>query len=132
MVLPFTCPMCICRFVGALCLSLVCFASWWPGGAQAQEYSRPVRVGTISDARIDEVSGMVPITGRPDYFWVHNDSKDVARLFAIRKDGALVAEFALPGATNIDYEDIATGPGPNPGRVYLSVSYTPLTLPTKA
>ena len=112
------------RIVRISCLLLVGIASWRQGSVWAQEYARPVRVGTISDARIDEVSGMVPITGRPDYFWIHNDSKDAARLFAIRKDGALVAEVDLPGASNTDYEDIATGPGPDRDRTYLFIADT--------
>ena len=112
------------RIVRISCLLLVWIASWRQGSVWAQEYARPVRVGTISDARIDEVSGMVPITGRPDYFWIHNDSKDAARLFAIRKDGALVAEVDLPGASNTDYEDIATGPGPDRDRTYLFIADT--------
>ena len=62
------------RIVRISCLLLVWISSWRQGSVWAQEYARPVRVGTISDARIDEVSGMVPITGRPDYFWIHNDS----------------------------------------------------------
>ncbi|MEC7775927.1 MAG: hypothetical protein VYC32_07505 [Planctomycetota bacterium] len=124
MVFPVTCSRCIFRFVRLSCLLLVWFASWHQGSVEAQEYSRPVRVGTISDPRIDEISGMVPITGRRDYFWVHNDSKDAARLFAVRKDGALVAEVDLPGASNTDYEDIATGPGSDPTRVYLFIADT--------
>ena len=124
MVLPVTCSRYIFRFVRLSCLLLVWFASWHQGSVEAQEYSRPVRVGTISDPRIDEISGMVPITGRRDYFWVHNDSKDAARLFAVRKDGALGAEVDLPGASNTDYEDIATGPGSDPTRVYLFIADT--------
>jgi len=124
MVLQVTCSRCVSRFVHIFCLSLVWLAAWGQGGVWAQEYARPVRVGTISDSRIDEVSGMVPISGYRDYFWVHNDSKDVARLFAIRKDGSVVAEVELPGASNIDYEDIATGPGPDPARTYLFIADT--------
>ena len=113
------------RWVGRIvCISCLLPACWQRESVWAQEYARPVRVGTINDARVDEISGMVPITGRPDYFWIHNDSKDAARLFAVRKDGALVAEVGLPGASNTDYEDIATGPGSDPDRIYLFIADT--------
>ena len=119
--LPATCW----RWVGRIvCISCLLPACWQRERVWAQEYARPVRVGTISDARVDEISGMVPITGRPDYFWIHNDSKDAARLFAVRKDGGLVAEVELPGASNPDYEDIATGPGSDPNRTYLFIADT--------
>ncbi|MEE3180388.1 MAG: hypothetical protein VX288_00640, partial [Planctomycetota bacterium] len=119
-----TCWRWVGRIVCISCLLLVCVASGQWERAWAQEYARPVRVGTISDARVDEISGMVPITGHPDYFWIHNDSKDTARLFAVRKDGGLVAEVELPGASNTDYEDIATGPGSDPDRTYLFIADT--------
>ena len=122
--LPDTCSRWLCRAVHISCLLLVWISSWQQEGVRAQEYARPVRVGTISDSRVDEVSGMVPITGLPDYFWIHNDSKDTARLFAVRKNGVIVAEVQLPGASNIDFEDIATGPGPDPERNYLFIADT--------
>ena len=122
--LPATCWRWVGRIVCISCLLPACVASWQQERVWAQEYARPVRVGTISDARVDEISGMVPITGRPDYFWIHNDSKDAARLFAVRKDGGLVAEVELPGASNTDYEDIATGPGSDPDRTYLFIADT--------
>jgi hypothetical protein len=43
--------------------------------------------------------------------WTHNDSGDGARLLAVRTSGQTVAEVTLSGADNVDWEDIAIGPG---------------------
>lgn len=69
-------------------------------------------VGHLRDARLNEVSGVVVGRTRPDVLWVHNDSGDVPRVFAIRRDGSLVDEVAFAGAAALDWEDIAIGPGP--------------------
>jgi hypothetical protein len=43
--------------------------------------------------------------------WTENDSGDSARLLAVTASGRTVAEVSLTGAQNVDWEDIATGPG---------------------
>jgi hypothetical protein len=52
-------------------------------------------------------------------YWVHNDSGDSARVFAISGSGQTLGEYALSSATAVDWEDIATGPGPSAGEAYL-------------
>ncbi len=77
---------------------------------------------------IDEMSGIVKSRRHPDTYWVHNDSGDTARIFAIRSDGSSVlptySKFSRYGdepqdgkqqwegfevlyASNVDWEDIA-------------------------
>jgi len=56
--------------------------------------------------------------------WVHNDSGDSARVFAINPQGTHLATFSLKGAQAIDYEDMAVGPGPKAGVSYLFVADT--------
>src|SRR5438105_10764194 len=56
---------------------------------------------------IPEASGIVASRRHPGIFWVHNDSGNAPRLFAVRRDGSLVREFAV-AAPNVDWEDIAT------------------------
>lgn len=56
-----------------------------------------------------------------DRFWVHNDSGDTARVFALDASGELLATVVLRGAEAVDYEDIALGPGPKDGVDYLFV-----------
>jgi hypothetical protein len=47
--------------------------------------------------------------------WTHNDSGDAPRVFAVSRDGALLADVAIAGAKAIDWEDIALGPAPGGG-----------------
>lgn len=65
-------------------------------------------VGHIDHPPIKECSGVVASRKYPGIFWVHNDSGHQAVLYAIRQNGELVAEVPVAGATNIDWEDIAT------------------------
>ena len=62
----------------------------------------------LDDPRLTEVSGIGAGIASPDVFYVHNDSGDSARFFALdRHTGAVRAEFHVPGATNVDWEDLA-------------------------
>ncbi|MFO0950915.1 MAG: hypothetical protein U0835_07120 [Isosphaeraceae bacterium] len=51
----------------------------------------------------------------PGVFWVHNDSGNPPRLFAVRVDGSLIREYAVQ-APNVDWEDIAVD---DEGHLYL-------------
>ncbi|MBI4662011.1 MAG: hypothetical protein HY735_24580 [Verrucomicrobia bacterium] len=53
----------------------------------------------------------------PGVLWVHNDGSD-ERLFALNTNGQVVAAFKLQDKV-ADLEDIAIGPGPDPGVPYL-------------
>jgi hypothetical protein len=47
--------------------------------------------------------------------WTHNDSGDRARVLAVTPGGRLLADVAVTGARNVDWEDIAPGPAPGGG-----------------
>lgn len=66
------------------------------------------RVGTLDDRVLPEVSGMARGRRNPDRLWVHNDSQHPARIHAIDGTGRLRASFAIGGATNLDWEDMAS------------------------
>jgi len=70
----------------------------------------PQQVGTISDTTLGEISGLVASRSNADALWVHNDSGDLARFFAMSRSGDLLGTFPLAGAMAIDWEDIAIGP----------------------
>jgi hypothetical protein len=53
--------------------------------------------------------------------WAVNDSGDAPRIFAITADGRRLASFVLDGVTSTDWEDLAVGPGPEPGRSYIYI-----------
>ena len=85
------------------------------------KYAQPVKAGTVTHAAINEASGMVASRRTPGVLWVHNDSGDSARLFAVDQKGKLLGTYKLSGAGAYDYEDMAAGPGPKPGVAYLYV-----------
>jgi hypothetical protein len=72
-------------------------------------------IGALKDERIDECSGVVASQRQPGVWWVHNDSGDSARVFAIGQDGVTRATIRIDGASALDWEDIALGPGPAGG-----------------
>lgn len=77
--------------------------------------------GSVASNAVTELSGIVASRRNPGVWWVHNDSGDTARVFAIGDDGRDLGTFTLVSATNVDWEDIAVGPGPTPGSTFLYV-----------
>ncbi len=79
----------------------------------------PETSGFLTDNDLDELSGIVESRAQPGIFFVHNDSGDSARFFAIDRTGTRRATFVLRGATAVDWEDIAIGPCPAGTCLYL-------------
>lgn len=61
----------------------------------------------ISSGDIDEVSGIVSSARSPGVFWVHNDSGDSARAFAIDSAGSVLATVEFSTTKPTDIEDMA-------------------------
>ena len=62
----------------------------------------------IADPRIGEASGIAEGIVHPGAVYVQNDSGDSPRFFALdQHSGRTVATYTVPGAANIDWEDIA-------------------------
>jgi len=74
-----------------------------------------VLAATVEDAEIDEASGMVASRGQAGVLWVHNDSGDSARVFAMDIAGKTLGVFNLAGVEATDWEDLSLGAGPMPG-----------------
>lgn len=74
-------------------------------------FEEPWEEGRVGAPSIVEASGLVASAKTPGVLWVHNDSGDGARLFAVRRDGALVAALDVRGAAARDWEAMAAGPG---------------------
>lgn len=106
------------RAVIAICLAAVSHAD----PAPCPGLDTHAVLGYLADPRLKEVSGLVLSRKNRDVFWVHNDSGDTARLFALRPTGRVPAEVTLQGITATDWEDMAIGPGPVKGRDYLYVA----------
>src|SRR5690606_11714091 len=77
--------------------------------------ARGVAEAPIEEARLTEASGLAVSARHPDVLWTHNDSGDGPRLFALTEDGTVLATYLLEGATAVDWEDLALGPGAVPG-----------------
>jgi hypothetical protein len=80
----------------------------------------PAATGALADAALNEVSGVVASLAHPGVFWVHNDSGDSARFFAVDASGARLATIDVTGAQAVDWEDIARGPCPSGTCLYLA------------
>lgn len=76
-------------------------------------YDAPQTVGPVGEDKLAEASGIVASPTHPGVLWLHNDSGDDARLFAISTTGAALGELALPGVNADDFEDIAAAPCPD-------------------
>lgn len=63
--------------------------------------------GTLGSAAVTEASGVVESRAQPGVLWVHNDSGDTARLFAMTADGSHLGAYSLAGVTAVDWEDVA-------------------------
>ncbi|APR83184.1 Hypothetical protein A7982_08533 [Minicystis rosea] len=81
---------------------------------------KPEATGALSDGALKEVSGVVASLAHPGVFWVHNDSGDSARFFAVDEHGTRLATITVAGAQAIDWEDIARGPCPSGTCIYLA------------
>jgi hypothetical protein len=79
-----------------------------PIAAAAAVLLAPAPAFRFSDARIAEASGLAFGLRSPGIAYVQNDSGDTNRFFAVdARTGATAATITVPGATNVDWEDLA-------------------------
>jgi hypothetical protein len=105
-----------------VCLVAVMSCSCAHVRAQTRMFKQGKRVGQIQSKSLDEISGMAVSRRNPGVFWVHNDSGDKARIYAIDVRGRLLTTFLVAGAKARDWEDIAVGPGPERNESYLYIA----------
>lgn len=85
----------------------------------SQLFTGPQEIGEIESPILDEASGLAQSRSNPFYLWSHNDSGGDPTLYLISLNGADSGRYELGGAQNIDWEDMAIGPGPDDGINYL-------------
>jgi hypothetical protein len=91
-----------------------------PGAVFADSPSTEV-VCEFTDPRLNEISGMAPSALHPGVMWVHNDSGDEAKMYALQlNDCSVVGELTLLGVSARDLEGLAAGVDPK-GRPVLWV-----------
>ena len=81
------------------------------GNTASAEYGEAQLIGTVTDKSLAEISGIVASQINAGVFWVHNDSGDKARVFAINAKGNVLATVNVTGAKNVDWEDMGIGSG---------------------
>lgn len=84
-------------------------------------YEPPVALAMLENRAINESSGLVASRRSPGFYWTHNDSGDGPFLYALDRAGRSRGVWRVGGAAALDWEDIAAGPGPQPGTPYLYV-----------
>jgi hypothetical protein len=89
--------------------------------AQEPKFRPRLDRGLVQEDRITEASGMVASRKNPGILWVHNDSGDKNRIYAMDDKGQHIGQFEIKGAQAGDWEDIALGPGPKENESYLYI-----------
>jgi hypothetical protein len=67
---------------------------------------------TFQSPRLIESSGVAASRAHPGILWTHNDSGDRPYVYATNSHGDDLGALLVPGATAIDWEDMALGPCP--------------------
>ena len=88
-------------------------------GSTLFDLGRPI--GTIQSPTLDEASGLACSISNDGFIWSHNDSGGEAMLYLLSLGGEESGKFLLPGITNIDWEDLAIGLGPQISTNYLYI-----------
>lgn len=91
--------MVLSRFATFLALSLLL-----PLNAFAHRESVWLPIGRLDHPPIRESSGIARSHRYDGVYWTLNDSGNSPHLFAVRRDGSLIREFPVEGATNVDWE----------------------------
>jgi hypothetical protein len=79
-------------------------------------------LAVATDKKLEEASGLAASLNNPGLLWAHNDSGNGAAVFLIDQKLEVKLTCKLNGVKNRDWEDIAVGPGPEPGKTYVYVA----------
>lgn len=71
-------------------------------------YGKPRLLCSLACQQVDESSGLTHSRRTPGVFWTHNDSGSPPELFAFDRKGRHLGTYAVIGALNRDWEDIAS------------------------
>ncbi len=85
---------------------------------QSCEKNAATGVCFVTDASLNELSGIAAHSKLNNVFWVHND-EGPGIIYALNHKGEILVRLTLPGITFLDSEDITSGPGPKADSTYL-------------
>lgn len=91
------------------------------GTTVCDPFMEPVALSSVESTALTETSGIVASRTHEGVYWLHDDSGGAAAIYAIDASGRSLGTWVLDGVTNLDWEDIAIGPGPDPAVDYLYV-----------
>src|SRR5262245_26721432 len=80
--------------------------------AAVPSFTSGIQTGTLLNSAIKEASGIAASRMNANVLWTFNDSGNPNQIFPITSAGANLGTYTLTGTTNVDWEDIAVGPGP--------------------
>jgi hypothetical protein len=80
------------------------------------------KLAALKNKAISEISGIAASINNPKLIWAHNDSGNGADVFLLDEQLDVKLTCTLEGVENRDWEDIATGPGPDPSKHYVYVA----------
>lgn len=80
-----------------------------PGGQEKPRlmFGQPVKIGSMSDPVLGEVSGIFASRHPNQVLWMVNDSGNAPALYAVNRNGSLEAEYTVAGVQNTDWEDLS-------------------------
>jgi hypothetical protein len=80
------------------------------------------KLAELTNKKLEEASGLAASSNNPGLLWTHNDSGNRAEIFLIDEKLDIKLTCTLDKILNRDWEDIAVGPGPEPGKNYVYVA----------
>lgn len=91
-------------------------------GNETELFSEGQKLVEVTDKKLEEASGLAASTTNPGLLWTHNDSGNRAEVLLIDDKSNIRLTCTLQNVINRDWEDVAVGPGPEPGKNYLYVA----------
>jgi hypothetical protein len=79
------------------------------------------KLAELKDKNLNEISGIAASINNPTLLWAHNDKGNDAEVFLLDENLNIKLTCKIKGIKNRDWEDIATGPGPDPNKNYLYI-----------
>ncbi|CAG5006457.1 hypothetical protein DYBT9275_03823 [Dyadobacter sp. CECT 9275] len=93
-----------------------------PAPVKSDDFETSPESFPVTPGIIDEASGIAPGRSMKGYLWTLQDSGQPHSLYLLSGNATTIKEYDLPGTNNHDWEDIATGPGPETGINYIYVA----------
>ncbi len=106
---------------GILIIMLAAASSSCASLADSPRFAAARKMGTVETPLISGASGIVASRESVGVLWIHNDFANETRLYALNSAGKLLGICDVSGAKARNWEDIASGPGPEPNQSYIYI-----------